>query len=253
VVEELFKLPGPDRTLDAARGLIRPAWAKLLGGWSGAAYRDLIPADSAAEADLFEWAARTLQLYYAVEDPRRLDPEGVEVKLRGTVAGVPTVCILDRVDTVEVEGTPRTYISDLKTGRQPVRDDGTPTPWAADAFSAMRIYALALAELRDTRAHQLRLVYLQAGSPAGVMRLNVTDDLLSATAAELAETWAAITAAHRNRDFPTRRTKLCDWCAYREICPEFTVTDPAPAENPVPQPARRATPVALGPDPFDLG
>lgn len=61
------------------------------------------------------------------------------------------------------------------------------------------------------------------------MYLKVADDLvLSPTAAELeafqaeiADLWSAIVRDGENGDFVPKKSKLCGWCSFQEMCPAY--------------------------------
>jgi RecB family exonuclease len=71
VLEELFDLPAPDRTRDRAGSMLEPAWEALLA--EDPSIADMFPDDT----ELGPWLVscrETLQRYFELEDPRRLEP-----------------------------------------------------------------------------------------------------------------------------------------------------------------------------------
>ena len=60
--------------------------------------------------------------------------------------------------------------------------------------------------------------------------------------------WRAIERATETRTFPPRRGRLCDWCSFQALCPEFGGTTP-PFPEPVGQTAGDAAIAVADPEP----
>ena len=86
------------------------------------------------------------------------------------------------------------------------------------AFDALKIYAL-LVRIRTGRTpDRLKLIYLTGPD---VLTIPVTDSQLDNVQRSLEALWTAIERAIDRDTFPARTGVLCDWCAYRGICPAF--------------------------------
>jgi putative RecB family exonuclease len=230
VLERLFDLPGRQRTRQAAAGLVEPLWeqtrqdrpelADLLFGpaenWqrhlSG---EPLLPADEQAAEEFLAGARERLDRYFALEDPAVLEPAEREFEVVAELPnGVRLRGFLDRLDRAP-DG--RTRVVDYKTGRSPGDD------FAQRAMFQLRCYALALWRRDGRLPTVLQLLYLGDGQ---VLRYQPDEADLLATERKLLALWAAILRAHDAGDWRARRSRLCDWCAHRPLCPEWGGTPP---------------------------
>jgi putative RecB family exonuclease len=285
VLEQLFLLPAAQRTPQAARALVAPAWAQLcaddprlpaaLGHPQPEAERltdatgppaadpdaadpnapdpdaadpnapdpaaDPKAADPAATgpatgdptappaearagvtpgADVDAWLASAeplLDAYFALEDPRLLEPEArellVEVELE---SGLLLRGYVDRVDRTGPDGSTLRVV-DYKTG-------SAPRPVAeARALFQMKFYALALLCLRGVMPTELRLLYL-----TGPEELRYTPDeaQLRRFARTLDAIWAAIRSAGATGDFRPNPGPSCAWCCHKPACPAWDGVPP---------------------------
>jgi putative RecB family exonuclease len=212
VLERLFDLPAAERTPAAARTLLGPQWAELCA-------RDPAVADLfAGEAEANEWlrgASALLDTYFALEDPRRLEPSERELVCEVELAsGVLLRGIIDRLDVAR-NGALR--VVDYKTGRSPAEQ------FTASALFQMKFYALVLWRLRGVVPRRLQLIYLGDGQ---VVTYDPDEASLRATERIVEAVWAAIRRATLAGAFTPRPSRLCDWCAHQSRCPEFGGTPP---------------------------
>lgn len=230
VLERLFELPGPERTPETARALLRPEWERLLEA------EPEVGSLFAEESELAAWLAgaeELLQGYFTLEDPRRVlvaeREQYVEVVLPG---GLRLRGIIDRLD-VSPAGEVR--VCDYKTGRSPRE------AFEGKALFQMKFYALVLWRTTGTIPRLLQLMYL---GDREILRYSPDEHDLLAVERKLLALWEAIEKATQAQDFRPRRSKLCDWCDHQALCPEFGGTPPPfPAAIPgpdEPRPARRA-------------
>ena len=87
----------------------------------------------------------------------------------------------------------------------------------------MRFYALAWWRLTGVVPKMLQLVYLGSKS---LLRYEPTESDLEATEAKILALRAAINSAATSGVFAPTRSKLCDWCSYRNLCPAWGGTPP---------------------------
>lgn len=225
VLERLFDLPAALRDPAAARALVEPVWGALQAAEPGLA-EVLFPAtgedgdgDGDSDGDgLAAWLASAgalLDAWFALEDPRLIEPEArellVEVELP---SGLPLRGYVDRLDPVPGGGT---RVVDYKTGAAP-RASGE-----ARALFPMKVYALALLHLRGRAPEELHLVYLASGE-----RWTYRPDAegLARFAGVLEALWAAVLEAGATGDFRPSPSRRCDWCAYKPLCPAWGGTPP---------------------------
>lgn len=210
-LQQLFELPAPQRTREAATGSIPALWAQML-----ADHPEL--AELPEVADEPAWLAAAEQLigtYFRLEDPRGFQPEACELRLEVTVGQtVPTRGFVDRLD-VSPDG--RLRVVDYKTGKSPA------AAWADEALFQLKFYALMLFRLRGVVVARLRLIYLGDGQ---LLEYDPDEEGLIAFERHISALWSTIDGARQTGDFPPRRSRLCDWCSFRPICPEFGGTPP---------------------------
>ncbi len=155
--------------------------------------------------------------YLAMEDPRDVRAEGVELRLSAAVDGAPILGILDRLDR-DADG--RLTIVDYKTGSVPSRT------WDRYTFANTELYAAlcqaALGELPTT----IRLLYVSQRAEA---TRPVTEVVIRARAAAASHAWHAIGEYHERGDFPARPSaSTCRFCAYRADCLAQGIAVPPP-------------------------
>jgi len=202
-LDRLFDLPADERTRERLAELFVEAWAELRSD----DYPDLFADDAGEQAWLSESRA-LLANYFLIEDPTRLEPLARELDMTQAVGHMTIRGILDRMEETD-EGL---VITDYKTGKAPSER------YAMNAFFALKIYAL-LIRIREGRTPDaLKLMYLAGPT---VYTIPVTDLQLDAMQRQLEALWTAIERAIETSRFPTRTGVLCDWCAYRGICPAF--------------------------------
>jgi putative RecB family exonuclease len=214
VLEQLFDLPATARTLEAAQALVPEAWARVLS--ADEELSEYFADDDGARAD--EWLQGTEQLlatYFSLEDPSRLEPADRELEISVTLDdGLVLRGIVDRLD-VATDGAMR--VVDYKTGKSPRVD------FEQKALFQMRFYALALWRSRGVVPRLLQLMYLTDGQ---VMRYEPDEPDLLAMERKVAALAAAISRASATGDWRPRPSKLCDWCAHRDLCPAWGGTPP---------------------------
>lgn len=202
VLERLFRLPRAERLPARAHSLLADVLAELT------------PEDRALveEAD----AARLVDAYFAMEDPRRLTPEACEVFLEAELeSGVGLRGYVDRLD-VNPAGELR--IVDYKTGAAPRE------VFEARALFQLKFYALVLLRSRGVLPRQLRLMYL--GDGASLSHRPEREEL-ERFERTLVALWRAVLRAAPTGDFRPSPGRMCGWCSHQSACPAFGGTPPA--------------------------
>lgn len=207
VLEHLYDRPAAERTVETAIAMIPGAWQTLLA--ADARLADLHEGDRERDAWLDEGADR-LRMYFEMENPQRLEPAGREEFLELQLEDGPLLRgFIDRID-VAPDGSIR--IVDYKTGKTPLPQYGQ-----KEKFQ-MRFYALLVERLRGRRPALLQLLFLRDG---GTLVLRPSVDDLEQIEFEVRSLWDEILAAARAGVFRPRRSKLCGWCSFQAMCPEF--------------------------------
>jgi putative RecB family exonuclease len=211
-LERLFGLPAAGRTPEAAQALLLTEWDRLAAEEPDLAA--LFP-DEAERAAWLQSATAILDVYFTLEDPRRLEPAEREYYVETTLeSGLRLRGYIDRLD-VAAGGDIR--IVDYKTGRAPRE------AYEASALFQMKFYALVVWRLRGQVPRLLQLMYLAEGE---VLRYAPDESDLLATERKVTALWQAIERARTAGDWRPRPSRLCDWCSYKELCPAFGGTPP---------------------------
>ncbi len=206
VLEDLFTLPHPERTLDAALSILPGAWDQKLTEDSRAA--ELFSDPEAAQAALGDMS-ELLEHYFRLERPQNLSPRSREQLVDSRLSsGILLRGIVDRIDEAP-DGALR--VVDYKTGRSP-----SPA-FIDDALFQMRFYALLL---RDawTLPKRLQLLYLRGED---VLTLDPAPRDIDAFEMRIVELWSRIESDARAERFEPTPSKLCGWCPFQDRCPKF--------------------------------
>ena len=221
VLERLFDLPAGGRTYEAAAALVEPEWAVL-------AEAEPDTAELFADGGLAEWldsARRMVAGYFALEDPRRLEPAAREQLVEATLdlSGDQTLALRGYVDRHDVAPTVELRVVDYKTGAIPR------LAYEATALFQLKFYALVLWRTGGTVPHQLKLMYL---SDRDTLTYQPDAAELERFERTLIAVWRAIERAVTTKDFRANPSKLCGWCDYQALCPPHGGTLP-PYPEPV--------------------
>ncbi len=219
VLERLLALPPQQREPETARAMVGPAWDDAL-----AAAPELAALfDSPSDPELDAWldSARALvDAYFALEDPRRVQPEACELRLETELPAGPTadpLLLRGYVDRLDVAPTGEIRVNDYKTGSAPRE------VFEAKALFQLKFYALVLLRTRGVLPRQLRLLYLADQQSLSYAPDEAELDRFERT---LTAIWAAILRAAPTGDFRPSPSKLCEWCDHQSRCPSFGGTPP---------------------------
>lgn len=224
VLEKLFTLPRADRLPERARELLEPTWTDLSA--ERPEWTELFPDEDPGEvADWLNSAARLVDSYFELEDPRRLEPEACELHVETELGS--GVRLRGYVDRLDVAPTGEIRVVDYKTGAAP-REIGE-----AKAMFQMKFYAVVLWRLRGVVPRQLKLMYLTDGQ---CLAYTPDEAELRRFERTLEAIWSAILRAGRTGDFRPNPSKLCGWCSHQALCPSFGGTPPEYPGWPEPDP-----------------
>jgi putative RecB family exonuclease len=217
VLEDLFDLPAANRTPDHANDLLVPAWQSILEADPEIA--EMFGGDGATDGpEIGAWlasCAESLGRYFALEDPTRLEPAERELYVETQLED--GLILRGYVDRLDVTPTGQVRVVDYKTGRSPSE------LFETKALFQMRFYALVLWKLRGVVPAMLQLVYLGNGE---VVRYSPDERELMATERKVRALWTAIARAAETGDWRPSKSRLCDWCDFQALCPEWGGTPP---------------------------
>lgn len=213
VLEHLFELPAAQRTPQAAVGLLPSRWEALVAERPELA--EMI--ESATDLDEAGWFADAqvlLERWFTLEDPTRLEPAERELYVETEVDGLVLRGYVDRLD---VAPTGQVRVVDYKTGRSPSER------FEGKALFQMKFYALVLWRMHGRIPDLLQLVYLADGE---VVRYVPDEGELRGLERNLKAVWEAVARAAATGDWRPRTSRLCQWCDFQHLCPEFGGTPP---------------------------
>ena len=220
-LERLFLLPASERHPERLLELFEVAWEETL---EQDEYRVLFTEDPDRREGFHKKSREVAGRYFQIEDPRRIEPleremfitleidDGInsdDADKRLEVRG-----IIDRLD-LDSEGA--VVITDYKTGKAP------PLRFVDSSFFALKVYALMIQQDSGKTPTLVRLLYL--GNSAAYSQ-PVSEGQLRGVKKQLQALWRAIDRAMMTDTFPTRKTRLCDWCSYQPICPAWADQPP---------------------------
>ena len=213
VLEKLFDLPAGGRTIEAATALVEPQWLALLEGEPELA--ELVDqTDVAAVASWFGDAVSLIERWFTLEDPTRLEPAERELYVETDLDGLTLRGYVDRLDLTP---TGEMRVVDYKTGRSPSE------LFEAKALFQMKFYALVLWRLRGSVPKMLQLVYL---GNSEIVRYSPDKADLLGVERKLKALWKAIETAAQTGNWQPSKSRLCDWCDHRALCPAWGGTPP---------------------------
>ncbi len=218
VLEDLFDLPAADRTPERAEEMVQDAWAFVLDAEPELA--TLFPSgprdaehDAGPGAEIAAWLAscrESLRGYFALEDPRRLEPAEREVYVEALLDS--RLLLRGFVDRIDIAADGALRVVDYKTGRSPG------VGFEGKALFQMRFYALVIWRTRGVVPALLQLIYLGDGQ---ILSYQPDEQDLRATERLVEALWRAIEEAQAAREWLPNPGASCRWCSYQEHCPAF--------------------------------
>ena len=114
------------------------------------------------------------------------------------------------VDRLDVAPTGEVRIIDYKTGKAPKPG------WEEKALFQLRVYALLYWKEHNVIPKLLQLIYLGDGN---LLKSTPTENELISTEKALLKVAASINEAIQTNTWNPRKSRLCDWCSFKPICP----------------------------------
>ena len=202
ILEDLFELPAPERTLTSAKDLLPSRWqAQLL---LKPELADLIENDK-------EWSDRAESLltnYFELENPQSFEPTYRELHLEMDLT--EKLYLHGYVDRLDIAATGEVRIVDYKTGKAPKPG------WEEKALFQLRVYALLYWKNHGVIPRLLQLIYL---GDSKLLRSTPSESELNQTEKTLLRVADSIQKAIDTDSFPPKPSRLCDWCFFKSICP----------------------------------
>ncbi|WP_084556587.1 RecB family exonuclease, partial [Couchioplanes caeruleus] len=217
--------------VDGQTGLMVPSVPSVPASAMSATLPGMPEPDEAARLKAFlASTGDLLDGYFAVEDPRRLEPAERE-SLVSTLVD-EELLIRGYIDRLDVSPAGDLRVVDYKTGGAPRE------AFEGRALFQLKFYALVLWRTRGVVPRVLRLLYLK---DAEVCDYSPDADELERFERTLVALSQAIERAKQERDFRPKPSRLCGWCSHQRFCPEFGGTPPPYPEPPTGRPTDPTT------------
>lgn len=202
VLHDLFESPAELRTVKTATDLLPSRWQEQLEA------KPELAAMITSEKEWLDRASVLLETYFELENPSNFEPTHRELHLEQDLAD--DIYLHGYVDRLDVAPTGEVRIIDYKTGKSPRPG------WEDKALFQLRVYALLYWREKNVIPKLLQLIYLGNSS---VLKSTPTEQELVATEKSLMKIAESIRSAIETGTWVPRKSKLCDWCSFKSICP----------------------------------
>jgi putative RecB family exonuclease len=202
VLQDLFEIPAPGRTVESALELLPPRWSAQL------ADKPALLGMVTNEKEWLDRAASLLSTYFTLENPTTFEATHREMHLENDFE--TNVYLHGYVDRLDVAPTGEVRIVDYKTGKAPRPG------WEEKALFQLRVYALLYWKNNGVLPRLLQLIYLGDGK---VVKSNPTIAELESTEKVLHRVAKDIFISIEKKYWPAKPSRLCDWCYFKSICP----------------------------------
>lgn len=175
--------------------------------------------DESAAEDFAVTSSRMVERYFTLEDPRAVQPIGLELMLSTELGSLTVRGIIDRL---ELDDEGELVVTDYKTGR-------APSPAQEQSrLGGVHFYAFLCEQVLGKRPARVQLLYL--GDQPQVITTVPSEQSTRGVARKVEAIWSAVERACESEDFRPRPSALCNWCSFKAFCPAFG-GDPAAAAS----------------------
>ena len=202
VLEDLFEIPRLERDQAQATSLLPSAWQRQI------AEKPELEQLVTSQQEWMDRAKSLLQTYFSLEDPTTFDATYRELHLEKDFSD--QIYLHGYVDRLDIAPTGEVRIVDYKTGKSPKPG------WEEKALFQLRVYALLYWRNEGVLPRLLQLLYLGDGN---TVKSSPTERELEATERILRNIGDEILTAIETDFFPPKKSRLCDWCSFKSICP----------------------------------
>ncbi|MEN9300865.1 MAG: hypothetical protein RLZZ254_646 [Actinomycetota bacterium] len=204
-LELLLRLSAPERTREAARDAMSSSRNEYEAKYDFVG----LNLDDAAAREFWADCERLTDAYFDLEDPTTLDDIELELEVE---APLGTFRVRGIVDRLERGPNGALVITDYKTGRAPRESD------VGNKMRQLEMYAYMVRALRGELPSRMRLMYLK---DKVVLEQQPTESSMKFLEKRTIALFDAIERACTNGNFPPKRSGLCNFCNFKQWCPEF--------------------------------
>ena len=148
--------------------------------------------------------------YFQIEDPTRIEPESTEELIEHILTDeIHLKGFVDRID-ISPQGWIR--INDYKSGKSPNQN------FESKVLFQLKFYALVIFKKTGKLAKQLRLLYLK---DSNILSYEPTHTDIQITEQKVLSIAKEIKQSIEQNNFMPKKSKLCDYCYFKNICPAF--------------------------------
>ena len=204
ILEELYALSPDERNIANVKSIAGNVWHS--SNWAERIDGYVHP----TKVRNFRWSAWfCVENLFKVENPKSIAPRGIEFEVNGKLGPAHIKGFIDRFEDDENDFV---IVSDYKTGKTPKAS------WVKDKFVQLKLYATMLHELDVAKVSSLQLLYLKDGVK---FAHKVTDEDIDETISYVTQTYDGIMKACETGNFTYNKSKLCDWCTFKKMCPAW--------------------------------
>ena len=202
ILHDLFESPAKQRTVQTAVDLLPSRWHAQLET------RPELAALITSEKEWLDRVSSLLQTYFELENPTNFEPTHRELHLEQDLQ--EDIYLHGYVDRLDVAPTGEVRIIDYKTGKSPKPG------WEEKALFQLRVYALLYWKEHNVIPKLLQLIYL---GNSNILKNTPTEQDLINTEKTLMRIAQSIQEAMLTDTWLPKKSKLCDWCSFKSICP----------------------------------
>lgn len=192
-----------DRTPAAALAKLERAVPEILDGDEYAA----LPWAEGERDGFVADAAALIENYFRLEDPSSVQVLGTELRMSVQVGSLKLSGIIDRLE-LDAEG--ELIVTDYKTGRAPSAN------YEQSRLGGVQFYAFLCEQVLGRRPARVQLMHLR--EPLTISSVP-SDQSIRGLQQQTTAIWAAVESACAREDFRPKPGRLCDYCAFHELCP----------------------------------
>ena len=191
------------RTLAAAMAKLERAIPEVLDGEEYAA----LPWADGERDEFAADAASLIENYFRLEDPSTVRVIGTELRMSVQLGSLKLSGIIDRLDLDE-DG--ELVVTDYKTGRAPSAN------FEQSRLGGVHFYSFLCDQVLGRRPARIQLLHLR--EPLSISTVP-SDQSIRGLQLQTSAIWTAVENACLREDFRPKPGRLCDYCAYHELCP----------------------------------